>query len=476
MKIDFPALNRVNILVLGDIMLDRYWHGKVNRISPEAPVPVVNISSTEDRLGAAANVAFNITQLGAKAILHGLIGHDDNGDALLSLVNSQGIQQHITRTHLAPTITKLRVLGASQQLMRMDFEETFSSADHTALLSRFTNALSNCHAVVISDYAKGTVSKVEDFIAAAREHGIPVLVDPKGTDYTKYRNATLITPNLAEFEAVVGACADEKDIVRKGELLREELNLEALLITRSEKGMTLLEKNQPALHLPTQAREVYDVTGAGDTVISALSLGVASNHALRDAAQLANLAAGIVVGKRGTATTNLAELYEAVNQSQRISGVLTEKEAIIQLQEAQKKGESVVMTNGCFDILHAGHVAYLNEAKKLGQRLIVAVNSDDSVRRLKGDGRPINAAQERMAVLAGLAAVDWVVEFSEDTPQRLIEALTPDVLVKGGDYTVDQIAGAEHVLSQGGEVKVLQFVEGISTTAIVNQIRQTNTN
>src|SRR5699024_9603678 len=475
MQIDFPALNRVKILVLGDIMLDRYWHGKVNRISPEAPVPVVNVSRTEDRLGGAANVAFNIIQLGAQAALHGLIGHDDNGDALLSQVYSQGIQQHITRTHLAPTITKLRVLSASQQLMRMDFEETFSSADHTALLSRFTNALNDCHAVIISDYAKGTVSKVEDFIAAAREHSIPILIDPKGTNYKKYRNATLITPNLAELEAIVGAYADDKATVRKCEFLREELNLEALLITRSEKGMTLLEKNQPALHLPTQAREVYDVTGAGDTVISTLSLGVASNHTLHDAAQLANLAAGIVVGKRGTATTNLAELYEAVNQSQSSHGVLTEEDAIKQLQKAQQKGESVVMTNGCFDILHAGHVAYLNEAKKLGQRLIVAVNSDDSVKRLKGEGRPINSAQERMAVLAGLAAVDWVVEFSEDTPQRLIEALTRNVLVKGGDYTVEQIAGAEHVLSQGGEVKVLQFVEGISTTAIVNQIRQSTT-
>lgn len=474
MNIDFPALNRVNILVLGDIMLDRYWHGQVNRISPEAPVPVVNVTHTEDRLGGAANVAFNITQLGAQAALHGLIGHDDNGNTLLEQVNSQGIQQHITRTHLAPTITKLRVLGASQQLMRMDFENIFSCADHTALLSRFTNALEQCQAVVISDYAKGTVSKVEDFIAAANDANVPILIDPKGVDYRKYQNATLITPNLSEFEAVVGPCADDADIVSKGEALREQLNLEALLITRSEKGMTLLEKGKPALHLPTQAREVYDVTGAGDTVISTLSLGVASQHSLSAATQLANLAAGIVVAKRGTATTNLAELYEAVNKSQRTHGVVSEKDAVAQIQQAQQKGEKVVMTNGCFDILHAGHVAYLNEAKKHGHRLIVAVNSDDSVKRLKGEGRPINSAQERMAVLAGLAAVDWVVEFSEDTPQRLIEALSPDVLVKGGDYTIDQIAGAEHVLAQGGEVKVLQFVEGISTTAIVNHIRQTN--
>lgn len=472
MHIDFPALNRVKILVLGDVMLDRYWHGQVNRISPEAPVPVVNITRTEDRLGGAANVALNINKLGAQAMLQGLIGHDDNGDALLANVVSQGIEHHLTRTHLAPTITKLRVLGAAQQLMRMDFEETFSTADSPALLSRFVNALSRCQAVVISDYAKGTVCQVEDFIAAANAQGVPVLVDPKGTDYQRYRNATLITPNLSEFEAVVGPCRSEEDIVTKGEALRDKLNLSALLITRSEKGMTLLEKNKPALHLPTQAREVYDVTGAGDTVISTLSLGVASKHPLCDAAQLANLAAGIVVGKRGTATTNLAELYNAVNQSQQSQGVLTESEVINRIQQAQQKGEKVVMTNGCFDILHAGHVAYLNEAKKQGNRLVVAVNSDASVKRLKGESRPINPAPERMAVLAGLAAVDWVVEFTEDTPQRLIEALNPNVLVKGGDYTVEQIAGADHVLAQGGEVKVLQFVEGISTTAIVNHIRQ----
>lgn len=472
MNIDFPALNRVNVLVLGDVMLDRYWHGKVNRISPEAPVPVVNVSDTEDRLGGAANVAFNIIQLGAQAMLHGLIGKDENGQALLSLAEQLGIQHKLTHTPLAPTITKLRVLGASQQLMRMDFEASFKGLAHQELLQQFTDSLAQVHAVIISDYAKGTVSQVQDFIQAAREHNIPVLVDPKGTNYEKYTNATLITPNLSEFESVVGPCANEEEIVSKGEALRAQLNLDALLITRSEKGMTLLEKGKPALHLPTQAREVYDVTGAGDTVISTLALGIASKHHFSDAVQLANLAAGIVVGKRGTATTNLAELYEAVNQQKRGSaGVLSEAAAIEAIKTAQQKGEKVVMTNGCFDILHAGHVAYLNEAKKLGDRLIVAVNSDASVKRLKGEGRPINAASERMAVLAALAAVDWVVEFSEDTPQRLIEALTPNVLVKGGDYTVDQIAGADHVLAQGGEVKVLQFVEGISTTAIVNQIR-----
>ncbi|HLR16333.1 MAG TPA: bifunctional D-glycero-beta-D-manno-heptose-7-phosphate kinase/D-glycero-beta-D-manno-heptose 1-phosphate adenylyltransferase HldE [Alcanivoracaceae bacterium] len=473
MNIDFPALNRVQVLVIGDVMLDRYWHGKVKRISPEAPVPIVNIQDNDDRLGGAANVALNIANLGAQVELQGLIGHDDNGQALKERLQAQQILHNLTKTHLAPTVTKLRVMSGGQQLMRMDFEKMFSSGESTALLSRFTMSLPQCQAVIISDYGKGTVAQTQDFIDAANEQNIPVLVDPKGTDFSRYRNATLVTPNLSEFEAIVGPCHSEKDIVTKGEALRDELNLTALLITRSEKGMTLLEKGKEALHLPTQAREVYDVTGAGDTVISTIGLAVASQHALPDAVQLANLAAGIVVGKRGTATTNLAELYEAVQQNTATqSSILTEQEAVLAIRQAQAKGEKVVMTNGCFDILHAGHVAYLNEAKRLGKRLLVAVNSDDSVRRLKGPNRPINHALERMQVLAGLSAVDWVVEFSEDTPQRLIEQLLPDVLVKGGDYTPDTIAGAEAVQSNGGEVMVLQFVEGISTTAIVNQIRQ----
>jgi len=473
MKIDFPALNRVQILVLGDVMLDRYWHGNVKRISPEAPVPVVNIEADDDRLGGAANVALNIANLGAQVELHGLVGHDDNGHALAQRLQAQQIAHQLTHTELAPTITKLRVMSGGQQLMRMDFEVPFPPSESTRLLPGFTASLAHCQAAIISDYGKGTAAEAQAFIAAANAHKVPILIDPKGSDFSRYRNATLITPNISEFEAIVGPCATEEDIVRKGEALRTQLNLTALLITRSEKGMTLLERGQPALHLPTQAREVYDVTGAGDTVISTIALAVASQHTLPTAVQLANLAAGIVVGKRGTATTNLAELYEAVQTDQgTVSNVLSETDAIAAVQHAQAKGERVVMTNGCFDILHAGHVAYLNEAKRLGKRLLVAVNSDASVRRLKGAGRPINSANERMQVLAALSAVDWVVEFTEDTPQRLIEAVLPDILVKGGDYTPDNIAGAAAVQANGGEVMVLQFVEGISTTAIVKQIRQ----
>lgn len=472
MNIDFPALNRVQILVLGDVMLDRYWVGGVSRISPEAPVPVVNVADTEERLGAAANVALNITNLGAKAELHGLIGQDDNGATLEQKLDAHRIVNSLSKTHLAPTITKLRIISASQQLLRLDFEDKYSSGETPAILSRFANSLPNNQAVILSDYAKGTLSQAQDFIAAARAENVAVLVDPKGTDFSKYRGATIITPNFSEFEAVVGPCRDENDILAKGEALRAELELDALLITRSEKGMTLIEKDKPSLHIPTRAREVFDVTGAGDTVISVLALGVASGHSLPDAVQLANLAAGIVIGKQGTATTNLAELYEAVHQSNAEKGAVTAEQAQFAIQQAQQKGENVVMTNGCFDILHAGHVAYLNEAKKLGDRLIVAVNSDASVKKLKGEGRPINSVAERMAVLAALAAVDWVVEFDDDTPLSLIEQFLPDVLVKGGDYTIETIVGADTVLNNGGEVKTLQFVEGVSTTAIVNQIRQ----
>src|SRR5699024_10260740 len=256
MNIDFPALNRVQVLVIGDVMLDRYWHGKVKRISPEAPVPIVNIQDNDDRLGGAANVALNIANLGAQVELQGLIGHDDNGQALKERLQAQQILHNLTKTHLAPTVTKLRVMSGGQQLMRMDFEKMFSSGESTALLSRFTMSLPQCQAVIISDYVKRIVAQTQDFIDAANEQIIPFLVDPKGTDFSRYRNATLATPYLSEFEAIVGPCHSEKDIVTKGEALRDELNLTALLITRSEKGMTLLEKGKEALHLPTQAREV----------------------------------------------------------------------------------------------------------------------------------------------------------------------------------------------------------------------------
>ncbi len=326
-------------------------------------------------------------------------------------------------------------------------------------------------AVVLSDYGKGALTDVGRMIELCREKQVPVLVDPKGRDFDKYRGATLLTPNQGEFEAVAGSCASDAELAARGWQMVEDLDLTALLVTRSEKGMMLLETGNEPLFLSTQAREVFDVTGAGDTVIATLAGALASGQSLASASALANIAAGLVVRKIGVATVTPGEIQVALHQrGQGGRGLVSRDELLVLVGEARARKERIVMTNGCFDILHAGHVAYLEEAKSLGDRLIVAVNDDDSVRRLKGESRPINALEDRMLVLAGLAAVDWVVPFVDDTPGELIAAVLPDVLVKGGDYQPEQIAGGKEVLENGGEVRVLSFRDGHSTSRIIDKL------
>ncbi|WP_220718918.1 bifunctional D-glycero-beta-D-manno-heptose-7-phosphate kinase/D-glycero-beta-D-manno-heptose 1-phosphate adenylyltransferase HldE [Agarivorans litoreus] len=473
MRITLPEFAQAKVLVVGDVMLDRYWHGPTGRISPEAPVPVVKVEQIEERPGGAANVALNAVALGAGSTLLGMSGEDEAGIALENKLAAVGVECQFTKFADYPTITKLRVLSRHQQLIRLDFEENFHEVDSKELTANFAEQVKQHQVVILSDYNKGALNQVGDLIALAREAGVPVLVDPKGSAFDKYRGATLLTPNFSEFEAVVGHCKDEDEIISKGEALIEQLDLEALLVTRSEHGMTLIRKGQPELHLAALAQEVYDVTGAGDTVISTLASSLAAGSSLDDACALANAAAGIVVGKLGTSTVSTIELANAVYGSQETGfGVLSEQQLKFALEAAKRRGEKVVMTNGCFDILHAGHVSYLNHARTLGDRLIVAVNSDDSVKRLKGEGRPVNSVDRRMAVLAGLGAVDWVVDFSEDTPQRLIANLLPDLLVKGGDYKPEEIAGGQEVIANGGEVRVLNFEDGCSTSEIIKSIRQ----
>lgn len=472
-KIYFPDYLKAKVLVLGDIMLDRYWHGGTSRISPEAPVPVVKVNNIEDRPGGAANVALNVASLGGAVSLMGLTGEDESAAILETLLTEKAVECLFQKIPQHPTITKLRVLSQHQQLIRLDFEESFNQGElHSQLIERFQNSLEGMGAIVLSDYAKGALQEVTQLISIANQKNIPVLVDPKGAEFEKYRGATLVTPNLSEFEAVVGRCNnDNQTIVERGEVLRDSMQWHALLVTRGEHGMTLLEKGCPPIHLSAQAREVFDVTGAGDTVIGTLAASIAAGGDLASATTLANTAAGIVVGKLGTATATMAELRRAfMGLSNSDRGVLSKEELMIRIADARAHGEKLVMTNGCFDILHPGHVAYLEQARELGDRLIVAVNSDDSVKRLKGKNRPINPLQHRMAVLAGLAAVDWVVPFEEDTPAQLIAKVIPDILVKGGDYTVEQIAGADTVMNSGGKVEILPFREGLSTTRIIQTI------
>ncbi|EEV25202.1 bifunctional heptose 7-phosphate kinase/heptose 1-phosphate adenyltransferase [Actinobacillus minor 202] len=467
-----PKFNQAKVLVLGDVMLDRYWFGATNRISPEAPVPVVKVQDIEERAGGAANVAMNIASLNVPVALHGLIGQDDAGNALDKLLNSHNIQNHCVALTTHPTITKLRILSRHQQLLRLDFEEGFHNVESRDLLNKLAQNIQDYGALILSDYGKGTLESVQEMIQIARKANVPVLIDPKGTDFERYRGATLLTPNMSEFEAVVGHCKDDDDIVAKGLKMIADFDLTALLVTRSEKGMTLIRPNQAPYHLPTQAKEVYDVTGAGDTVISVLATAIADGRPFEEACYLANAAAGVVVGKLGTSTVSPVELENAIHQRATTGfGIVSEAELKAIVEEAKKRGEKIVMTNGCFDILHPGHVSYLENARKLGDRLIVAVNTDDSVKRLKGEARPINELDARMAVLAGLSSVDWVVAFNEDTPQRLIGEILPNLLVKGGDYKPEDIAGAKEVINNGGEVQVLNFENGCSTTNVIKKIQ-----
>jgi D-beta-D-heptose 7-phosphate kinase/D-beta-D-heptose 1-phosphate adenosyltransferase len=468
-----PDFNTSDVLVVGDLMLDRYWQGSTSRISPEAPVPVVHVKGSEDRAGGAGNVALNIAALGGSAAVMGYCGQDEAGDALVGLLGRAGIDCTVLRQGPLPTISKLRVLSRHQQLIRLDFEDSFLGVDPAPLLEAFQGRLGNAGVVVLSDYGKGTLSAVREMIGLCRAAGKPVLVDPKGADFDKYRHADLLTPNLAEFEAVAGHCRNQAELEEKGGALLGRLQLGALLVTRGEQGMSLLRPGLAALHLPTKAMEVFDVTGAGDTVISVLAAALAAGCALPEATMLSNLAAGIVVGKMGAASVGADELGHALQGSRaRHRGVIGLDGLVEDVRAARRTGEKVVLTNGCFDILHPGHVHYLQQAKGLGDRLAVLVNSDDSVRRLKGAGRPVNPLAHRMAMLAALECVDWVAAFAEDTPRTAICRLLPDVLVKGGDYAdITAIAGHDCVLAHGGEVRVLSFVEGFSTTGIIENIR-----
>jgi D-beta-D-heptose 7-phosphate kinase/D-beta-D-heptose 1-phosphate adenosyltransferase len=483
--ITIPDFSKTHVVVAGDVMLDRYLFGSTGRISPEAPVPIVHVHETDDRPGGAANVAVNLASLGVTTRLVGVVGKDDAGKSLQSILKTRGIHCDFHCIEDRPTITKTRVQSRGQQLIRLDQENAAALPgdavvgvlrkaikDAGAVVGVLRKAIKDAGAVVLSDYGKGSLADVATMIALCRKAGVPVLVDPKGEDFEKYRGASLMTPNQSEFEAVVGACGTEEDLVSRARMMLDDLDMDALLITRSEKGMLLLEADMEPVFLRAQAREVFDVTGAGDTVIATLAGAIASGQDLAAAAALANIAAGLVVRKIGVATVTPGEISISLHQrGQGGRGLVGLEELRLMLAESRDRGERVIMTNGCFDVLHAGHVSYLEEAKGLGDRLIVAVNDDASVRRLKGESRPVNKLEDRLLVLAGLAAVDWVVPFSDDTPASLIAELLPDVLVKGGDYNPDDIAGAKDVLQNGGEVRVLAFRDGHSSSRIIDKLR-----
>lgn len=469
---NIPDFSSLSILVIGDVMLDRYWQGSCNRISPEAPVPVVKKNAVDNRLGGAANVANNLARLGIKTHLLGIIGNDEEGICFKALMSDAGIENQCIESPSSNTITKLRLVSQNQQLLRVDSEESFSATDQELLLQAALNNLDNQSAVIISDYDKGSIPLPQALIEKANALNIPVVIDPKGSNYQKYQGATTITPNLSEFETVVGHCKDEFELFEKGAQLREALNLDSLLITLSEKGVAIIKKDTPPARIPTKAREVFDVTGAGDTVIALIATGLGAQYSIEDAVALGNIGAGIVVGKLGTSFVTKEELIIATPQQEDINHHILSKEQLpFVVKSLKDQGKRIVMTNGCFDILHPGHVRYLQQAASLGDYLIIVVNDDNSVKRLKGESRPVNNLDARMQMLASIKGVSWVTSFEEDTPIEVINTVMPDVLVKGGDYIAEELVGYKEVTENGGTVAILPFKDGFSTTKLIEKIQ-----
>ncbi|SCA56382.1 Bifunctional protein HldE (Includes: D-beta-D-heptose 7-phosphate kinase; D-beta-D-heptose 1-phosphate adenylyltransferase) [Candidatus Terasakiella magnetica] len=471
----------VEILCVGDIMLDRFVYGSVERISPEAPIPVLKIEREDAMLGGAGNVVRNLLSLGAEARFCGLVGEDEAGRTIAGLLNED---DHCCANLLLdknrPTSMKTRFMASNQQMLRTDHETVAPLSQNLQddLLLDVAESLGNAKVMVLSDYGKGVLESETPthLINLAKKAGIPVIVDPKGIDYSKYRGATLVTPNRKELsEASRMKCGDDASIVAAARHIIETCGIENVLATRSQDGMTLVTRGGDVVHLPTQAREVFDVSGAGDTVVASLALALAHGASLSDGAKLANVAAGIVVAKIGTASVYSEELIEALHHqdlSQAEAKIVQKAPAKDRITRWQTQGKTVGFTNGCFDLLHPGHISLLKQSASQCDKLIVGLNSDASVKRLKGDERPLQNEMARATVLSSLACVDMVVIFDEDTPLELLSHLLPDVLVKGADYTIDQVVGADLIQQNGGRVFLANLEDGFSTTNTVNKLKK----
>lgn len=477
----FPQFSQQKILVIGDLILDEYLWGEVGRISPEAPVQVVDIHKEFVTLGGAGNVAANLISLGGQVQVCSVIGQDSNGDAVLDELSRLGLStEGIFKAPNRPTTKKSRVLAANQQVLRIDRETRYpiETTWEKKIINYLTQSKAEYAGIILSDYQKGifTEKLLKKIIELARNHEKPIFIDPKGASFQKYRGANYITPNRKEAAQATGiALHTEKEIQKAGEKLLQELSLDGVIITRGKEGISLFQRDYPPVNLTTQVKEVYDVSGAGDTVIASLTLGYLAGLPLDEAAELANLAAGIVVGKVGTATVTMDEILAyGYNRSPLKQKMKTLPELQNCISRHRLQGQRTVFTNGCFDLLHVGHIKLLQEAKNLGDILIVAINDDASVKRLKGPSRPCMTQDERAQVLSALNYVDYVVIFSEDTPKKLIKSLQPEVLVKGADYQKNQVVGREIVEGYGGTVKLVNLEKNISTSNLIAKIVNTH--
>lgn len=470
------GLQKQRVLVIGDLMLDRYLWGRVQRISPEAPVPVVRIDHTTDSPGGAANVARNLRSLGCQVSIAGALGDDQQGQHLLDILQGAGVEiQSVVSVPGRPTITKTRILGGQQQMLRLDVEQTgnLSSEVYDLLLSRI-GKLHGVSTVVLSDYGKGVLSEAicRAVILRAREHSIPVFVDPKGFNYEKYAGCHAISPNRTELAAVTATdSADLDELFAKGERLRSELSISHLMITLGELGIALVD-SRGIRRFPAQCREVFDVSGAGDTVIATVAAATAAGIEFDEAIHLANLAAGLVISKIGTAPINKDELIAALapeNEAKGQQKICSQEELSQLVARWRLAGRRIVLTNGCFDLLHAGHLTLLEQARREGDCLIVALNSDRSVRRIKGAGRPILSEGARAKLLAALPCVDAVMLFDEETPLNIIRAVQPNVVAKGANYLEEEVVGSNEIEAWGGKVAIIPFIEESETEAVLKR-------
>lgn len=469
-------LRKGRVLCVGDVMLDRFVYGDVGRISPEAPIPVFSILSENVMLGGAGNVARNLSGLGAETEFVSVVGDDPAGrDVIMQIGNLANLDARLITDRSRKTAIKTRYIAQGQQMLRAD-EETIAVLDENtrkALLDGVTRGLEDCAAVVLADYGKGTLSDgiAVDVIELARAKGIPVIVDPQGVDYNAYMGAALVTPNRKELSEATGLpVSDNEEIIAAAAHLARQCGIETVLATRSGDGMTLVRNANNFAHFEAEAKEIFDVSGAGDTVVATIAAATAAGISMEDAVALANVAASIVVGKVGTAVAYANDLIDTLHHQELASGeakVLTLESALDKVAVWRSKDRRVGFTNGCFDLLHPGHLAVLSQAKAACDRLIVGLNSDSSTKRLKGEDRPIQSEAARAAVLASLEHVDLVVVFSEDTPANVIEAVRPDVFVKGADYSINQIPEAKVVQAYGGEIVLAELAEGHSTTATI---------
>ncbi|MEE2986316.1 MAG: D-glycero-beta-D-manno-heptose-7-phosphate kinase [Nitrospinota bacterium] len=474
----FNSTERPKFMVIGDLILDEYIWGGVNRISPEAPVPVLESRSENLTLGGAANVANNLIALGCEVHLVGAIGQDEKGDRLLSLIEERGIfTQGIYRFVHRPTTSKIRIIAHNQQILRIDKEDNRPITEETEnKIIKFVNdTMAEVSGVICSDYQKGILTEkvIKKIVHRAKNCKKQVIVDPKKAEFGLYKGATVITPNQMEVEqAVPIKINDEIDLERAGEYLLTLTKAKALLVTRGKDGMTLYMEKEKPVNIPTVAKEVYDVTGAGDTVVSVFAMTSAVGFNYQESAWLSNMAASIVVGKVGTAVATLDEINEYLQDE-----MLRTSHTVLGLDELKKisslsksTGKKIVFTNGCFDLLHGGHIEFLQKAKALGDLLIVGVNSDESVRSIKGNGRPIKNQKERTDILSALKYIDYITVFNEPTPKDLIREIRPDILVKGDDYRIDEVVGREIVEGYGARVELIPIVKGLSTTKTVEKI------